>query len=85
MQASVCVVGGGVSGLTAALTAAKELGDNYKVVLLESSESLGGRVQSDVTDDGFVLDRGFAVFSEEYPCAKEVLDYDDLKLHKFLP
>jgi len=81
-QVDVCVIGGGVSGLVAATEAAKT---NEKVVLLEASPTLGGRVQSDVTDDGFVLDRGFAVFIEEYPVAKQMLDYDDLKLQKFLP
>jgi phytoene dehydrogenase-like protein len=83
--ASICVIGGGVSGLTAALTAAKESSKDCKIVLLESSPTLGGRVQSDVTGNGFVLDRGFAVFIEEYPFAKQLLDYDDLKLGKFLP
>lgn len=83
--ASICIIGGGVSGLTAALTAAKESSDGCKIVLLESSSILGGRVQSDLTNGGFVLDRGFAVFIEEYPFSKQLLNYDDLKLGKFLP
>lgn len=83
--ASVCVIGGGVSGLTAALTAAKALYMPNKIMVLESSPTIGGRVQSDVTPDGYVLDRGFAVFIEEYPLAKELLDYDALQLKKFLP
>lgn len=83
--ATICVVGGGVSGLTAALTAARDSSDDCKIVLLEAGPTVGGRVQSDVTEDGFVLDRGFAVFIEEYPFAKQLLDYDDLKLGKFLP
>mgnify|MGYP005841998811 CR=1 FL=1 len=82
-KASVCVIGGGVSGITAALTAAESSSDD--IVLLEASENLGGRVQSDVTSDGFVLDRGFAVFIEEYPFAKKLLDYEALQLGKFLP
>lgn len=81
-NASVCVVGGGVSGLTAAITAA-ELGAD--VILLEASENLGGRVQSDPTADGFLLDRGFAVFIEQYPSARKLLDYRELRLGKFLP
>jgi|UPI000581A5C1 phytoene dehydrogenase-like protein len=84
-SAAVCVIGGGVSGLTAALTAARAADNSQSVVLLEASETLGGRVQSDVTEDGFVLDRGFAVFIEEYPAAKRLLDYDALQLGKFLP
>ena len=86
--ATICIIGGGVSGLTAAITASNAVAnrpDNFKVVLLEATPDLGGRVQSDVTDDGFVLDRGFAVFIEEYPVAKEVLDMEALNLGKFLP
>jgi phytoene dehydrogenase-like protein len=85
--ASICIIGGGVSGLTAAITAAKNRkgGSGTDIVLLESSPTIGGRVQSDVTQNGLILDRGFAVFIEEYPFAKYVLDYDSLKLRKFLP
>jgi phytoene dehydrogenase-like protein len=83
-KVSLCVIGGGVSGLTAAITAAQNSKD-AKIVLLESSPTVGGRVQSDVTDSGLVLDRGFAVFIEEYPFAKELLDYDNLQLKRFLP
>lgn len=85
---SICVIGGGVSGLAASITAAEQLnnGDNdKKIVLLEKSSTLGGRVQSDATDDGYTLDRGFAVFIEEYPCSKKLLDYDQLKLGRFVP
>lgn len=80
----IVVVGGGVSGLAAAITAANAT-KNCKIVLLEASETFGGRVQSDKTDDGFVLDRGFAVFIEQYPAAKALLDYDKLNLNRFLP
>jgi hypothetical protein len=83
----LCIIGGGVSGLTAAITASNKAKGNAsgKLVLLEATETLGGRVQSDTTEDGYVLDRGFAVFIEEYPVSKEVLDYEALKLGKFLP
>jgi len=70
-----------VSGLAAACTAAGQT----DVVLLEASSTLGGRVQSDWTKDGFCLDRGFAVFVEEYPNSKALLDYDALDLHPFDP
>jgi cation diffusion facilitator CzcD-associated flavoprotein CzcO len=84
-DASVCVIGGGVSGLAAALTAAKESSSDDKIILLEASPTFGGRVQSDTTEEGFTLDRGFAVFIEEYPFAKQLLDYENLNLGKFLP
>jgi phytoene dehydrogenase-like protein len=82
---ALCVIGGGVSGLTAALTAAQKAPRDAKIVLLESSPTVGGRVQSDVTASGFILDRGFAVFIEQYPLAQELLDYDRLELQRFLP
>ena len=82
--AAVCVIGGGVSGLVAATEAAEILkGD--KVILLEANQAVGGRVRSETTKDGFVLDRGFAVFIEEYPFSKKLLDFETLKLKKFLP
>lgn len=80
----LCVIGGGVSGLVAATEAAKG-SPQAKVVLLEADATLGGRVQSDKTPDGFTLDRGFAVFIEDYPMARTILDYDQLKLKPFLP
>lgn len=70
--ASVCIIGGGVAGLTAAFTAAEKAPKESKspIILLEGSPTLGGRVQSDKTEDGYTLDRGFAVFIEEYPVSK---------------
>ncbi len=87
-EVAVLVVGGGVSGLTAAIKAAeglKKKNPNGKVLLVEAESDLGGRVMSETTEDGFVLDKGFAVFIEEYPEAKKLLDYDALKLKPFLP
>ena len=88
----MCIIGGGVAGLTAALTVAEKAekfstssSTSPTIVLLESTPTLGGRVQSDKTDDGYILDRGFAVFIEEYPVSKKTLNYNDLKLGKFLP
>lgn len=87
-KVDVLVVGGGLSGLIAAISASKaanEKGIELKIVLAEGSSELGGRVQSDVTDDGFVLDRGFAVFIDQYPQAKKLLDFESLRLKPFLP
>jgi phytoene dehydrogenase-like protein len=85
-EADIVIIGGGVSGLTAAITAsqAAKKGD-LKIVLLESSSRLGGRVMSEVTDDGYILDEGFAVFLDVYPEVKKVLDFEALKLKPFLP
>ena len=98
-EVDVCIIGGGVSGLTAAICVAQKLVPPIihdhdttspppppsSILLLESSSSLGGRVQSDITSDGYILDKGFAVFIEEYPMSKQLLDYDALGLQPFLP
>jgi phytoene dehydrogenase-like protein len=83
-SADIVIVGGGVSGLAAAITAAKA-NKKAKIVLLEASSKLGGRVQSVQTEDGFVLDEGFAVFIDQYPEVQKLLDFDALKLKPFLP
>ena len=88
--ADIIIVGGGISGLAAAITAAeafREKGqdNNKNIVLLEANSKCGGRVTSETTNDGFVLDEGFAVFIEEYPAVKKLLDYEALGLKRFLP
>lgn len=87
-SADIVIIGGGISGLAAAITAAEavnEKNEKKKIVLLEANTKCGGRVSSEKTEDGFVLDEGFAVFIEEYPAVKKLLDYDDLELKQFLP
>ncbi len=58
---------------------------NHNVCIVEASDQPGGRVRSDITDDGFILDRGFAVFIENYPMSREIFDYRSLGLTKFDP
>jgi len=84
-EVDLVVIGAGVSGLTAALTAAESSKKIKKSVVLEASDKVGGRVTSDKTSDGYILDRGFAVFIEEYPTAKQVLNLTELELKPFLP
>ncbi len=87
-SADIVIVGGGISGLAAAITASeslKEMGEDKNIVLLEANSKCGGRVSSITTPDGFVLDEGFAVFIEEYPAVKKLLDYEALELKRFLP
>jgi len=81
-QPSVIIVGAGVAGLTAARACAKA---GVQVRLLEASDGVGGRVRTDRTEDGYLLDRGFQVFIEDYPEARRVLDYEQLQLARFWP
>lgn len=78
-SADVVVIGGGLAGLAACCELEKR-GIDY--LLLESSDEVGGRVRTDVVE-GFLLDRGFAIFLTGYPEAQRVLDYDALDLKPF--
>ena len=53
----VVIVGGGLAGLACAVRL-HEAGN--RVLLVESSSELGGRVRSKI-HNGFILDRGFQV------------------------
>jgi phytoene dehydrogenase-like protein len=52
--------------------------------VIDSSDKVGGRIQTDYLD-GYLLDRGFQVFIEQYPEANELFDYNKLNLNQFLP
>lgn len=76
-KADVIVVGAGLAGLRAAqlLSAA-----GREVVVLESSDEIGGRVRTDRVD-GFVLDRGFQLYNPAYPEGRQA--WPDLALRQF--
>ncbi|KAI3445700.1 hypothetical protein Pfo_002365 [Paulownia fortunei] len=78
-KTGVIVVGAGLAGLAAATQLQAE---NIPFLLLEASDSVGGRVRTDFVD-GFTLDRGFQIFITAYPEAQKLLDYDALDLQTF--
>lgn len=53
-----------------------------RFAILESADSVGGRVQTDNVD-GFLLDRGFQIFLTSYQEAQALLDYQSLDLQPF--
>jgi hypothetical protein len=65
---SAVVIGGGLAGLSAALTL-QEAGED--VELFEASDGVGGRLRSDYVD-GFILDRGFQLINSGYPEIKRL-------------
>lgn len=65
---SSVVIGGGLAGLSAALTL-QEAGE--EVTLYEASDGVGGRVRSDYID-GYILDRGFQLINAGYPEIKRL-------------
>jgi protoporphyrinogen oxidase len=79
-EKSVIIIGAGIAGLTAAKFL-KQSGLSVKV--FEANDAVGGRVRT-FKKDGFLLDKGFQVLLGAYPMAKEILDYDALKLKPFL-
>ncbi len=80
-QVDVVIVGAGLSGLAAARQIQQS---GLSVVILESSDAVGGRVRTDKVD-GFLLDRGFQVLLTAYPELATQVDMDALDLHAFDP
>ncbi|MFE9492567.1 NAD(P)/FAD-dependent oxidoreductase [Streptomyces sp. NPDC006641] len=75
----VVVVGAGLSGLVCALDLCRA---GWRVILLEASDGVGGRMRTD-RQDGFLLDRGFQVFNTSYPQVKRRMDLRSLRLRPF--
>ncbi|MCL4508785.1 MAG: FAD-dependent oxidoreductase [Chloroflexi bacterium] len=76
----VIIIGAGLAGLAAAVTLHEK---GRRVLLLEASDGIGGRVRTDHSEDGFLLDRGFQVLFTSYPTAQDLLDLPRLNLHYF--
>ncbi|UJR84149.1 protoporphyrinogen oxidase [Sandaracinus amylolyticus] len=67
----VVVIGGGVAGLAAAWALTSK---GIAVEVLEASARLGGLVETERTDDGFVIEHGPDAILEARPAAREVID-----------
>lgn len=76
----VVIVGAGMAGLVCALSL-HEVGQ--RVLVLEAADGVGGRVRSDRTPDGFIIDRGFQVLLDAYPAARRWVDYAALRALPF--
>ena len=76
----IIIVGAGMAGLACATWLHRA---NRAVIVLEAADAVGGRVRTDVTSDGFRLDRGFQVLQTNYPEARRVFDYSALNLKAF--
>ena len=80
-SSEVVVVGAGLAGLAAATTLHQA---GRRVLVLEASDGVGGRVRTDRVD-GFLLDRGFQVLLTGYPEAHRQLNLEALELRPFAP
>lgn len=76
----VIVVGAGMAGLTCAVEICRAGRD---VLVLESSDGVGGRVRTDRHPDGFLLDRGFQVLLDGYPAVQRQIDLEELHTRRF--
>jgi phytoene dehydrogenase-like protein len=77
----IIIVGAGLAGLVAA-RALQQFG--HEITIIEASDSVGGRVRSDIVD-GFTLDRGFQVLFDAYPAVQRWLSLSELELCAFDP
>ncbi len=75
----IVIIGAGVAGLIAAFELERK---GIKPIILESKDTIGGRVQSDRID-GFILDRGFQVLPSAYPEITRYLNVETLDLKPF--
>lgn len=78
--APVVIIGAGMAGLAAAVTLQRA---RRAVRVVEASDGPGGRVRSDRTADGFLLDRGFQVLFTAYPALDGLFDQARLCLRAF--
>lgn len=78
----IIIVGAGLAGLTCAKVLAEA---GKEVLVLESESQVGGRVRTDIHEEGYRLDRGFQVLFTAYPAVQRHLKLDNLKPRTFEP
>ncbi|GAC1445012.1 MAG: NAD(P)/FAD-dependent oxidoreductase [Chloroflexota bacterium] len=74
--ARVVVVGAGLSGL---ICARQLIRAGLQVTLFEKANEVGGRLQTEVTPDGYVIDRGFQVLFAAYPALRRHVHLEGLE------
>ncbi|MBL4889705.1 MAG: protoporphyrinogen oxidase [Candidatus Lindowbacteria bacterium] len=78
---NVCIIGGGIAGLTAAFKLSSQ---NCKFTLLESSERAGGVIGSS-TDQGFLVERGPNSFLNTSANLEEMINSLGLESQRISP
>ena len=80
-RTDVVIVGAGLSGLACARLLQAE---GIDIVVLDSSDAVGGRMRSDQVE-GFILDRGFQVLLTAYEELNRSANLNALDLKRFKP
>lgn len=76
----IIIIGAGIAGLACANWLQRA---GRTVLILDAADAVGGRVRTDITPEGFRLDRGFQVLLTNYPEARRMFDYGALDLKSF--
>jgi protoporphyrinogen oxidase len=79
-QDPIIIIGAGMAGLACANWLHRA---GRPVLVLDATDAVGGRVRTDVTPEGFRLDRGFQILLTDYPEARRMFDYGALNLQKY--
>ena len=79
-QHPIIIIGAGMAGLACATWLHRA---GRAVLVLDAADAAGGRVRTDLTPEGFRLDRGFQVLQTNYPEARRIFDYGALNLKCF--
>jgi len=79
-QDPIIIIGAGMAGLACANWLHRA---GRSVLVLEAADAVGGRVRTDVTPEGFRLDRGFQILLTDYPEVRRMFDYGALNLQKY--
>ena len=79
-QLPIIIIGAGMAGLACATWLHRA---GRPVLVFDAADAVGGRVRTDVTPEGFRLDRGFQVLLTNYPEARRIFDYQALHLKAF--
>ncbi len=80
LTSPIIIIGAGLAGLACANWLHRA---GRSVLVLEAADAVGGRVRTDVTPEGFRLDRGFQILLTDYPEARRMFDYGALNLKKY--
>jgi phytoene dehydrogenase-like protein len=76
----IIIIGAGMAGLACANWLHRA---GRPVLVLDAADAVGGRVRTDITPEGFRLDRGFQILLTDYPEARRMFDYGALDLKKY--